>query len=300
MCDTPLSIVLNPRAARGRAARRVADVIRCFRDTDFEFEVVESRAPGDIERWFSQTKVPRAVVAGGDGSVHEAVNGLLARGADRDAGPMLGVLPLGTGNDFAKACGVSLDGAEAAMQLAERLAKGSPARAVDAGRVNERYFANGCGIGFDARVAARASRVQLPIGDAVYGIALGGAILKGLATPSIDLSFDGKRISGPALLVNLANGPFEGGRFHIAPGALNDDGWLELVHAGPVSIPRLATLLPAILRGRHVDEPEVTTARVKRCRIESASPLPWHLDGEVQPDASHFDIAVLPGALRLL
>ena len=108
------------------------------------------------------------------------------------------------------------------------------------------------------------------------------------------------RWQGPVTLANISNGPWVGGMFHIAPMARNDDEILELVIADPVTRLRICGLLPKLIRGRHMTEAEITHASVRNLTIESAAAVPSHLDGEVQPMATRFEIEVLPSALRLL
>ena len=125
---------------------------------------------GDIEAQVTshiQGGVRRIIVVGGDGSVHEAVNGM--QRANRACS--LGIIPSGTGNDFAKACGSTLDWQQATQSLLQRITTKAPGRKIDISRVNDRYFANGVGIGFDAKVNPIARSYRLRIGDFVYLLA---------------------------------------------------------------------------------------------------------------------------------
>lgn len=260
---------------------------------------MRSRDVGDVEA-LVRSLLDRAdrdiVVAGGDGSIHEAVNGIMtARNTGR-----LGIVPSGTGNDFAKACGIPLDWKSAAESLAERIAGQAPSRRIDVGRVNERYFANGVGIGFDAKVTRDARSLQWPIGDLVYLVAIFRCMIDGIVTPEIEVVSDVVTWRGPMTLASISNGPWVGGMFHIAPMASNDDGKLELVIADPVSRLRILALLPRLIRGRHLGSPEITHASVVRLEIRAAAPVPSHLDGEVQPLATRFEIELLPGALEII
>jgi diacylglycerol kinase (ATP) len=184
--------------------------------------------------------------------------------------------------------------------IARRIADGAPARSVDLGRMNGRWFANGAGIGLDARVTQIARAYRWPIGDLVYLAAIFRAMLDGIATPQLLIEADEFRWDGPLTLANIANGPWVGGMFHIAPMAKNDDGWLDLLIAAPVTRGRILQLLPKLVRGNHLAEAEIVHASVQRVTVSVASPVPSHLDGEVQPMQSEFGIEVLPGALRLL
>lgn len=292
-------LIINPSARRGRAGRRANQIRKLFRERGVDTELVLSREPGDIantaER-LAAAGATRIIVGGGDGSVHEAVNGILKSG-----GPAaLGLVPTGSGNDFAKACGIHPDWQDAAISLAERVAANVEPRLADVGRCNGQYFANGVGIGFDAIVTRYSTAVRLPLGNLVYVIGLLRAIIHGIVTPELTVEADGFRYSGRATLVNIANGPWLGGQFKIAPGANNADGMLDLVLAEPVTRLRVVDLLPLLKEGTHLDEPEIRHARVSRVTVKCAEAIPSHLDGEVQPLASRFEIDILPGALRLL
>ena len=301
MHDQALHVFVNPTAGRGRAAKRIGHIRAILESAGLEVVLHESLEPLDLERQvldLARSGGRRIVVAGGDGSVHEAVNGILASGED----VQLGVVPAGTGNDFAKAAGITLAWQDAATLLADNLRGNVPPRRIDAGRVNDRYFANGAGIGFDAKVTALARSYRWPIGDAVYLIAIFRAFAGGIATPPLRIeSGDGELLwDGPLTLANVSNGAWVGGMFHIAPMAKNDDGRLELLVAAPVTRRRIVRLLPKLMQGKHIGEPEILHRAVTDLVITSEEPLPSHLDGEVQAPARQFRIELLPGALRLL
>jgi diacylglycerol kinase (ATP) len=292
-------LFLNPTAGRGRAGRREKRIAALLRAGGLDVEVHASTGVGDLEaRVRSQVErgVRRVVVAGGDGSVHEATNGILLGGGEA----ALGVVPSGTGNDFAKACQVPLDWEHATRLLADRIAADQVGRAVDVGLMNGRYFANGAGIGLDARVTQIARSYRMPIGDFVYLLAIFRAMVEGIATPRMRLLSDDVIWDGPLTLANIANGPWVGGMFQIAPMADNSDGRFDLMIAAPVSRTRILTLLPTLMTGTHVGEPEITHEPVTRLVVEADEPVVSHLDGEMQQPQRRFEIELLPGALRLL
>jgi diacylglycerol kinase (ATP) len=293
------ALFLNPVAGRGRAKRRLPRILELLEETGIRVVVHQSVAVGDLEREVREAVTAgttQLIVAGGDGSIHEAVNGIMAAGG----GAALGVVPVGTGNDFAKAAGIPLDWEAATTLLARRIADGAPPRSVDLGRMNDRWFANGAGIGLDARVTKIARSYRWPIGDLVYLVAIFHAMLEGIATPEIRIEAGDFRWDGPLTLANVSNGPWVGGMFHIAPMAQNDDGRLELLIAAPVTRGRILQLLPKLMRGTHMDEPEIVHSSVLRVRVSAAADVPSHLDGEVQSMQSEFEIEVLPAALQLL
>ena len=299
MSDKPIPLFVNPVAGRGRAAGKILRLRTLLEQSRVATVLAESRAPGDLEKIVLaavDSGASRILVAGGDGSIHEAVNGIM-RSARSAA---LGVIPLGTGNDFAKACGIPLNWQDAATLLAERIHSDPLQRFIDVGRMNERYFANGAGIGFDAKVNRIARNIRWPKGDLVYLVAVLRAMWDGVITPELEIRSTELVYSGPLTLANISNGPWVGGLFHIAPMAKNDDGELDLVYAEPVSRPRILALLPALMQGSHIGQPEISHRLIRHCDIRTSAPVPSHLDGEVQPLQTSFRIEVLEAALPLL
>ena len=299
MTTPTLPLFLNPTAGRGRAGRRIARISEVFAAAGIAIDVHTSCAVGDLEEQVFAAVTgggSRILVAGGDGSVHEAANGIMR--AQR--GAQLGVIPTGTGNDFAKACAIPLEWERATQLLAARLAAGETLRRIDMGRMNGRFFANGAGIGLDAKVTRIARSYSWPIGDLVYLFAVFRCMLDDVATPAMTLVAEDFEWSGPITLASISNGPWIGGMFHIAPMADNGDGRLELLIAEPVSRRRILTLLPRLMRGNHVHAPEIRHISITQLRIDAEAPLEAHLDGEMQAPTAHFDIEILPAALDLL
>ena len=299
MPTATVNLFINPTAGRGRTRRRLDRISACFEHAGIAIAAHESRGVGDLEQQVYRcvsAGARRIVVAGGDGSIHEAVNGIMRA----DGHAALGIVPTGTGNDFAKACAVPLDWERATQMLADRLAANAYYRQIDVGRMNDRFFANGAGIGFDAKVTRIARSYRWPIGDFVYLLAIFRCLIDGIATPDLKITTEEREWQGPVTLANVSNGPWIGGMFHIAPMADNTDGQLELLIADPISRIRLLSLLPKLVRGRHMNEQEICHASVRSVRISSMAPVPSHLDGEVQPLHSEFEIEVLPAALTLL
>lgn len=291
-------LFLNPTAGRGRAGKREPRIRELLEAGGLSLERHLSRDVGDLEeqvRKCVDDGVQRVVIAGGDGSVHEAANGIMRAAGDAT----LGVIPTGTGNDFAKAAGVTLNWEHATALLADRIAAGKQSRKVDVGRMNDRYFANGAGVGFDARVTRIARSYRLPIGDLVYLLAIFRGMAEGIATPNMRISTGDTVHTGPITLANVASGPWIGGMFNIVPTAENNDGKFDLLIVAPVSRPRILTLLPKLMSGKHMGEKEIIHEPVTSVVIESDEPVDSHLDGEMQPLQQRFEIELFAGALSL-
>jgi len=299
MNAVPLPLFLNPVAGRGRAGRNIQQIGSLLDSLGIGHVLVRSESVGNLEtKVFDAVSAgaKRILVAGGDGSIHEVVNGILRSGRTID----LGVIPIGTGNDFAKACSIPVQWESAVRELADRLHSNTPARPVDAGRMNNRFFANGAGIGFDAKVTRIARDIRWRVGDLVYLAAVFKAMIDGVTTPHVTMKFSGQTIEGPVTLANFSNGAWVGGMFHIAPMARNDDGMLDLIFATPISRIRIMALLPKLMRGSHIEQPEIKHVRLRRCEVTATAAVPSHLDGEVQPLQTSFDIQVMEGALHLM
>lgn len=234
----------------------------------------------------------RILVAGGDGTVNEAVNGVM-RSHRR---PALGIIPVGTGNDFAKMLGLDHDWRAAVTSIAS-----GRRRTVDVGRCNDEYFANGIGVGFDAQVAMEANRIRYLRGTAVYFVALMRTLALRYATPHVTIGYDAGTLRQTITLVAAANGRWYGGAFRIAPAADISDGLLELVVARGLGRFGILRLVPKVMRGTHVGDAAVHVYRTTRVSITSEVPLPVHADGELlSGGATRLDIAIIPRALSVL
>lgn len=299
MSPNPIPVLLNPAAGRGRADKHAQKIVDILQASDVSCQLIRSTAVGDIERLafeIAQSGGKKLIIAGGDGSVHEAINGIL----HADGNTAFGVIPIGTGNDFAKASNTPLDWNAATNVLAERLQSGKSPRKIDAGRMNDRFFANGVGIGFDAKINRIARKYQWPIGDFIYLFAVFEGLWDGVITPTVEMTYDNAHYNGPITLANISNGPWVGGMFHIAPMAQIDDGRLDLIIAEPVSRRRILALLPKLLKGKHIGAPDISDHRIQYFKLVADGPVPSHLDGETQPLQTEFEIEILPRALSLL
>jgi diacylglycerol kinase (ATP) len=299
MAADTIHLFLNPTAGRGRAGRRQSRIIELLGLSRVPIEFHASKSVGNLESEVLRevdAGATHIVVAGGDGSVHEAVNGIMRAGNSA----ALGVIPTGTGNDFAKACDIPLNWEHATQLLGDRIKAGGTPRRIDVGRFNDRFFANGAGIGLDAKVTQIAQSIRLPIGDLVYLVAIFRAMMDRIATPHLQITAGDYSWEGPLTLAAISNGPWIGGMFHIAPMAVNTDNLMNLLIVKPVNRRRILTLLPKLMNGQHLQEKEIVHQPVAALSIKAERAIPSHLDGEVQPMQTDFEISVLPSALDLL
>ena len=296
------NVILNPAAGVRRAGREAEQVAAAFRNAGVAFEMHTTNAPGHASEIARKVAAPGTtiVIAGGDGTVKEVVEGLV--GLDVETA----VLPLGTGNDFAQLLGMPR-GIEAGVQA---LLHAAPL-ALDIGRVRwvdgdggtgEAHFANAVGIGFDALVAHEAERTKWLRGISGYLVAVVRS-LRLWPRPRVEISFPDDThplIQTPLMLMAVSNGVTVGGGFRLTPDALPADGLLDVCLASGMGHGRALAVLPKAMQGKHLDEPEVSMYRCARIRIASEEPLPIHLDGEVPTLAAReIEAEVVPGALRV-
>ena len=292
-------LLLNPTANRGRATLRQTRIIKLLKNSGIEVILYVSESRGDLEESvlrYIEHGATKVIVAGGDGSIHEAVNGIMQSGGN----VALGIIPIGTGNDFAKSADIPLDWEYATRQLASRIAGGKIQKTIDIGRLNNRFFANGAGIGFDAKTTYVAESILLPIGRFVYLAAILKTMIGGIVSPNLEIQSDGFSWKGPVTLASISNGPWVGGIFHIAPMANNTDGRLELLITKPLTRRRILSLLPKLMNGKHIEEPEVTHKSITHLLISAETPIPAQLDGEIQAPQTNFEIEIVPNVLKLL
>ena len=287
-------VIVNPAAGRGRARQEWPGQAAALRDAGVSFEVAETREPGEAvglaER--AAREVDVVVAAGGDGTLHEVVNGLLRAGTRAT----LGVLPLGSGDDFVKML--------PPRDPVERLAHGT-ARPYDAGRIvagATRYFANGMDIGFGAHAAKNMTKVpSFLTGLSAY---LGALALTMVRYPRLEVRLqldDGPVQAQSTTLTAVMNGCSFGGSFRVCPEARADDGQLDLLIARGCSRLDILALVPKIMRGSHAGDPRLRMARARRVVIESQEAMLVEADGEIVfEDARRLEIEVLPGMLRVL
>jgi diacylglycerol kinase (ATP) len=284
-------LVLNPEADRGRAGGRRGFVSSFLEERGIEAIWHVTRGPGHASRIVEGLPDGALVVAvGGDGTVHEVAAACI--GSDR----VLGVLPVGSGNDYVKALGVGTD-----LGRALEVLVGGRVHAVDAGEVNGVQFNNGLGIGFDAEVAAGVAKAPAYLGGTGRYLWSVGRLLWGFRCHEATLRIDGRgAIETETILVAVALGTTYGAGFRLAPEAKLDDGLFDVVWSEEVSRAEVLRLIPAALGDTLLKHPKVHLARAQEVEIELAEEVPAHVDGETLEPTRHFRARVLPGALRVV
>jgi diacylglycerol kinase (ATP) len=291
-----LLFIVNPTAGGGRGLRtwRVIEQAMSARGMPAEVRFTGRRgAATEFAVQGRQAGFETIVGVGGDGTLQEVVNGLVdTEGRCRAA---LGVIPGGTGNDFSKLLTYPQDPLGAL-----NVVLAGKERRIDLGRVNGRFFLNIAGIGFDAEVVRSLDLKpkRLP-GATTYVLGVLRTIVN--YTPTyLTIEFEGVTIRQKCLLVSVANGPAHGGGLRMCPGAITDDGLLDLCVAGDFGRLEAALMLPRVLKGRHVTHPKVRMyAGAKKVRVSSDAPVYVHADGELL-GPTPAEVEIVPGALRVI
>jgi diacylglycerol kinase (ATP) len=280
----PLVVIANPRAGRGKVAAKLPEIERVLRDAGLDYRVVLTTRPGhaaEAARDALRRGGRYLAAAGGDGTVHEVVNGMFEDGEPIAADAVLGVIAAGSGCDFVKSFDLPGDAVQAAHHLA-----GDRVRLVDVGKATyscgnsevTRYFLNIAEAGLGAAVVARACGLPGFLGPAKYFFGF-WLTWPRFRPATVQVDADGQAYQWRAHNVVVANCRFYGGGMHISPKSEPDDGALDvLVMTGPKS--DAFTTLPKVYRGTHLPHRNIAELRAHRVRIETDLPFRIEADGE--------------------
>ncbi|MGQ0814182.1 MAG: diacylglycerol/lipid kinase family protein [Gemmatimonadota bacterium] len=294
-------VVLNPKSAGGGKAGRADNVLRALRRRGVDATLHHTEAPGhaaEIAHLLAHDGADAVIAAGGDGTIHDVANGILRSGGNA----ALGIIPLGTGNDFVKV----VPGARTFDSACDVIARRHIVR-YDAGHVawqgGEEFFVNAMGTGIDVEVVRQILRLSALPGALKYllGLLRALAIYEPIALTAVTAS---GRLEHTVMMMAVGNGISQGGGFYLTPYARPDDGRLDLCVIDSLPLWRVPAVLSRVLRGTHAGHSAVTMQTVERVRFEArdAAPLYFQLDGELRApsNATWLDVAVRKSALNVL
>lgn len=292
-----VAVVLNPEAHAGRAGQAQATLEAALPSRGVDAAVRRTEGAGHAAAIVQSLPddFDAVVSAGGDGTLFEVVNGLMARPAERR--PPLAILPMGTGNAFARDLGLEPGAVDAAL---DALVAGHT-RLVDVAEVRHPgggfHYLNILGVGFVTR-AARAATALKGLGRGAYTLGALAALLRIPSLP-LELELDGARLPvQESFFVEVANSRYTGTRFLMAPDARIDDGLLDVVLVGRLPRRRALRLFPAIYDGRHVAAREVSVFQARTVRLCAPVGLECLVDGEFR-GRTPLEITCRPGQLRM-
>jgi diacylglycerol kinase (ATP) len=265
--------------------------------------VLFSERPGHLSELAARAAADGAgvlVVVGGDGTVHEVVNGLLSSG--RATGVELAVLPRGTGKDFVRSLRIPAD-----LERAIEVARDASARTVDAGRAHytawdgtqaDAYFANFAGAGISGAIARRANTTSKAMGGRLSFMWATLAVFAGWKSAAVTAEIDGTSRAGQMFEVLVMNGDYAAGGMWVTPDAEPDDELFDVLLIGDVTKADFVRTFPKIYRGKHLSHPKIDVLRGRHVQVDAAIPLPIVLDGE-QPGTTPARFEIVPRALRV-
>ena len=292
------NVILNPYANRWGAKSKLPLLHSALKASGMDYELVQTDRPGQATTAAmaaAQSGMYDAVVAaGGDGTLNEVLNGLIRAAGDGPTIP-LGVLPIGTGNDFSDMAGLPRDIEEAARTIVA-----GHTRQVDAGQVNDHYFCNNCALAMEPMVTIENVKIKRLSGNMRYIVALIKGLIK-LKAWQMRISWDDGGYEGPVYLLSICNSPRTGGVFMMYPPAKIDDGLFNYVLAPELSKLQVLAILPRLFGGSHINHPRVSHGATTQLTVESEPGTPIHADGEVIAESvKHIEYQILPGKLTLL
>lgn len=290
-------VILNPYAGRWKALRRKAETEDALREAGIEYELIQSERPEqatEIARAAALEGYSPIIIAGGDGTIGEVINGLYLAKPEGVLGPV-GILPLGTANDVMTNLKLPLDLPGAAKAIA-----GGKCKRIDLGRINQWIFSNNSAVGLEPVVTIHNIRMVRLRGMIRYLAAALRAILSGPQW-NMTIEWDDGSYEGFVSLVSVGNNPVTGGLFRMAPAADPTDGKLTFVYGFAPTRLKMLALLPRAMSGDYVNDPGIHQHHTQKLKIRSVEPTPLQVDGEIRCEAGNeFDYEVLPARLDLL
>jgi diacylglycerol kinase (ATP) len=299
-----IKLIFNPHSDRGRSwdkAATIQPILEQWGGGSWSSTEYPTHAT-ELAEQAAHEGYDVICAVGGDGTVHEVVNGLMS--LPKENRPMLGVVPIGSGNDFGSSVGI-LEDTETAM---ERVFTGQP-RTIDVGEIRDgsgrvEYWDNTLGVGFDATVTIYSYQITAIQGFMMYLWAVIQTILKNHDAPMMHIKTDNENLDFETLMFVACNGPREGGGFFVAPDAHPDDGLFHYAMIKKVSRAMMFRLIPEVMNGTHPRFKAVKMGSFKELSITTERPVTIHMDGEIfagfTSDITEINLKVLPGELQVI
>jgi diacylglycerol kinase (ATP) len=286
--------IVNAAAGNGKSGKKINTIIRLLNEKQIPFEMELTKWRNHAEELAQQAVKEgfgKIIAVGGDGTLHEIVNGLMQTGEN----VKLGILPEGGGNDYAKNFSIPHD----INQCLEIFLR-DKIRKVDVGKIGNQFFINSFGLGFDAKVAYFAQKIRFLNGLPRYLTAVIKAMIH-LEHYPMKIILNDEIIEENVLFVGINNGRYSGGGFQLTPAAVPDDGFFDICIAKALSRKEILHNLPAAIRGKHTHLPFVKMRKAKKIEVVS-SPVSYYYDGEIpEPQTiEKVEISLLPQQISLL
>ncbi|MEG6565637.1 diacylglycerol kinase family protein [Thermoanaerobacterium saccharolyticum] len=269
-----IAFIVNPTAGNGKAYRMIPKIEKYMKDKNIKYKFFITNYPGHgtiLAREAAKDSFDIVVAVGGDGTVHEVINGI------GDSNVSLGIIPLGTGNDFARYFRIPKNVYRALEILLTKKTK-----LIDSAVINKYITCNNvANIGIDADVAVQVTKFKRFVsGILAYTLSLINVLFK-YKPYNVKIDIDGKMIKRRIMLAAFGNCSFYGGGFKILPDANPDDGYLDVIIVNEISKFKLLFLLPMAIFGKHTSLKCVETYKAEKIHIDAEEELALCVDGEV-------------------
>ena len=299
-------VIVNPICGRGYGEKSIPFLEEHLHSANVDFTLVRTERVWhavELAEKAAREGYDVVVCASGDGTVNEALNGLMKARKDGFDKTALGVISIGTGNDFSSGMGIPTDLEHSLAALLSNQRKKIDLGFVKGGDFPEgRYFGNGIGIGFDAAVGTAASKVRWTRGLPAYLIGVIATVFLYYTPPKVSIMVDDEEIIQRSLMISVMNGKRMGGGFQMAPTSRVDDGVFDLCICETASKMRIFGLIPYFLKGTQAGQPEIKMRQAKKVVVNVLDgDFPAHADGEMLCyNGSHLEMQLLPSALEII
>jgi len=300
-------LIVNPTAGRGFAGRSLPLIEAELKKYNLDYKMVLTERrwqAADLAEQGAREGYDVVVAASGDGTANEVLNGLMRA---RKAGfkkTAMGLIAVGTGNDFAFGMGIPGKVEIGCKILAEDYRRSTDVGIIMGGDYppDGRYFGNGVGIGFDAATGFVAAKIRWMRGLLLYLIAAIETIFIYYKAPTVRLQYEGKELTQPALMISIMNGRRMGGGFFFAPNGDPADGWFDMCIARSASQLRIFGLIPYFMKGTQATQKEVQMDKGRKIVATAVSgTMPAHCDGEtVCYEGKELTIELLPAQIEFI
>ena len=285
------NFIVNPAAARGKAVRVAKKVKDICEDQHLDYQLIYTEKSGDATKFAAESKdqFECTVAVGGDGTINEIVNGLMGGHSK------LGIIPVGSGNDFVRVMDIPLN-----VNKAMNILLAMKTRSIDIGKAGDRYFQNGLGIGFDAWVVEETLKVKNLRGTAIYLYSVFRTIYT-YQPPVVNLQYNSVNRTEKFYMITVGNGISLGGGFKLTPNAIVDDGVFDLNIIRDLKKWEIYQNLISVFVGKHIYLEQVTTDRTDELSINSEDGFAAHVDGElISLNLNSLKVKLLPKALEVV
>jgi len=285
-------LIVNPEAGSGKTMKVLPQIENILRTKKIEYEFHFTQEPMHATELVKEigNKFDVIVAIGGDGTINEVINGV------PDLKIPFGMIPIGTGNDFARSCSIPYNSIEEAIQILLN----HDVKNIDVGEVNGRKFVNVLGMGFEGQVNWNARKIEYIKGAFRYILSIAYTLIAYKRIP-MKLTLDRKILNDDIYLVSVGNGWNVGGGLQLTPKAKLDDGVFDVCYVKEITRWRIITNFSKLLKGTLPELDEVEIYQAKHIKVESSEFIPFHFDGEIFEDrCKKLDIKIHPKAQPII